>query len=448
VRIKSRRFSRSIARFMPHERPHWDRRPRLQGRLCRIPLALVLGALSRLVLAQSPAAELALPAGEMRGFDGPYAMTREGSGTSWQPDSTPMVGPHAMYGEWLTMLHGMADLIDDHQGGPRGATQTFSSSVLMFMARRALSQGACGIHAMASGDPTMGASGYPLLFQTGETADGHTPLIDRQHPHNLLMEAAVSCSRDLGTQSSLFIYAGAPGEPALGPNAFMHRLSGMDNPEAPLSHHWLDSTHISGGVVTGGYSFSVLQLELSAFNGREPDQHRYEVEVRGLDSYAARLSYNPTPAWSMQVSSGRLASPEQLEPGVSVRRSTASASYDAPLGTWWQTTLAWGRNSPSSGQASDAWLLESAFKLGAAHTLFGRLERVGKDELFVPGEPLYGPTYTINKLSLGYIYDFLQFGPLQLGLGGLASGYRYAAVLDSAYGTHPLSFMVFVRARL
>lgn len=384
----------------------------------------------------------------MAGLYGPYAMTREASGTSWQPDSTPMGGIHAMSGAWMSMLHGYADLVYDDQGGPRGATQFFTTGMLMLMARRELSEAALGVRVMVSADPPMGRSGYPLLFQTGETADGRTPLIDRQHPHNLLVEAAASYSTDLSQQSSGFVYLGLAGEPALGPVAFMHRLSGADNPEAPLTHHWLDSTHVSYGVVTAGYIWQGLKLEGSAFNGREPDQDRYNVELRPLDSYAARLSFNPAPSWSMQVSSGRLASPEQLQPNVSERRTTASASYNAPLAQWWQTTLAWGRKSPSSGRASQGWLLESAAQPLPRETAFARLERVGKDELFLPGSALYGDAFTIDKLSLGYVHDFMEVQSVGLGAGGLVSLYHFPGALDAAYGAHPRSFMLFVRARL
>ena len=359
-----------------------------------------------------------------------------------------MSGLHTMRGAWMTMVHGQADFAYDEQRGPRGATQSFSTSMLMFMARRELSDGAFGLRVMASTDPLMGRRGYPLLFQTGETANGRDPLVDRQHPHDLLMEAAATYRLNLSPQSSLFVYAGLPGTPALGPNAFMHRLSGMDNPEAPLSHHWLDSTHVSWGVVTGGYTWKALRLEASVFNGREPDQDRYNIELRSLDSYAARVSYNPTRDWSLQGSFGRFASPEQLQQRVSVRRSTASASYNAPLAQWWQTTLAWGHNAASAGQASDAWLLESALKLAGAHTLFGRLERVAKDELFLPGAALNGRSFAISKLSLGYIRDFARLGALDLGLGGLISTYSYPSTLNAAYGSRPTSFMVFVRARL
>jgi len=42
-----------------------------------------------------------------------------------------------------------------------------------------------GFRVMGSIEPVMGRSGYPLLLQTGETADGTTPLLDRQHPHDV-----------------------------------------------------------------------------------------------------------------------------------------------------------------------------------------------------------------------------------------------------------------------
>ena len=404
-------------------------------------------------LAAAQAAAAADAITDMPGMLGPDLMARESSGTSWQPDSTPMGGSMRMSGDWMTMWHGMIDLVYDDQGGPRGAAKTFSSSMLMFMARRELSQGALGLRLMLSADPLMGRYGYPELFQTGETADGVHPLIDRQHPHNLLMEASGSYSRNLTMQSAVYLYAGLAGEPALGPPAFMHRFSSEDNPEAPLTHHWLDSTHITYGVVTAGYQWDRVKLEGSAFNGREPDQDRYDVELRAFDSWSARLSWNPLPDLALQVSTGRLASPEQLEPNVAIRRTTASASYNRMLGAvQWQTTVAWGRNQPQPGLASNGWLLESALRLVNTHTFFARAEHVGKDELFTPGQPLYGPAYTIEELSLGYIYDFAQWatqlGPVHAGVGAMGTAYRYPVVLDPVYGDHPASFLLFLRARL
>ena len=157
--------------------------------------AFLLGSAARPAPAQTP--DDSAPGVDTGALYGPYAMTREASGTSWQPQATPMDGLMRMHGEWMGMVHGFADLIYDDQGGPRGDTQSYSTVTLMAMGRRQLSAGAFGLRLMVSSDPTMGKEGYPLIFQTGETADGRTPLVDRQHPHDLLMEAAATYSQDL-----------------------------------------------------------------------------------------------------------------------------------------------------------------------------------------------------------------------------------------------------------
>jgi len=242
---------------------------------------------------------------EMKGFLGPYGMGREGSGTSWQPDISPHEGIHAQYGDWMTMYHAMFNGVYNNQGGPRGDSKTFASGMVMGMAQHQTESGTFGLRAMVSPDPFMGPSGYPNLLATGETADGRTHLIDRQHPHDLFMELAAIYSYQFAKTSSAFLYAGLPGEPALGPPAFMHRPSGLDNPEAPITHHWLDSTHITFGVVTAGVVLDQIKLEASTFRGREPDQHRFDIEAPNFDSYSARASWNPTKELSMQLSWGR-----------------------------------------------------------------------------------------------------------------------------------------------
>src|SRR3954451_3148793 len=250
----------------------------------------------------------------MRGMLGPYDMSREASGTSWQPESTPMEGVHFMAGDWMLMAHGFAFAIYDHQGGDRGADKIISSNMAMLMAQRPVGNGELGIRTMFSLEPlTIGKTGYPLLFQTGETANNRTPLIDRQHPHDLFMELAATYSLNIDKNNSAFVYLGMPGEPALGPATFMHRFSGIDNPEAPITHHWLDSTHITFGVATIGYTWrDMVKLEGSIFTGREPDQSRWDIETPKMDSQSIRLSVNPTRDWSLQISYGHLNSPEQL----------------------------------------------------------------------------------------------------------------------------------------
>ncbi len=383
-------------------------------------------------------------------------MSLESSGTAWQPASTPMPSPmiHFMTGDWMWMAHGWAYLIYDHQGGDRGDDKTFSTNMFMIMGRRELGPGVLGLRGMFSLEPaTIGKSGYPLLLQTGETANGESHLIDRQHPHDLFMELSASYALPLNHDADrAFVYLGLPGEPALGPATFMHRFSGMDNPEAPITHHWLDSTHITFGVATIGYSWrDMLKLEGSIFTGREPDQDRWDIETPKMDSQSVRVTFNPTDDWSFQVSYGHLNSPEQLDPDIDQDRITASATYNRPFGlnheNNWQTTFAWGRNNNDPGHTLDAFLVESAVNFNHRHTVFARFENVQKDELFEEGEPLAGEVFRVNKLSVGYIYDFPEWHGVQFGVGGLGSIHVLPDELDDVYGNNPTSYMLFGRVK-
>jgi len=377
-------------------------------------------------------------------------MSREASGTAWQPEAARHEGIHVMRGAWMAMLHGAADLVYDKQGGERGDEKVFSDNMGMAMAQRSLGPGTFGLRAMLSLEPaTIGKEGYPLLLQTGETADGLTHLIDRQHPHDLFMELAGSYSISSGNRS-LFVYGGLPGEPALGPPAFMHRFSGMSIPVAPITHHWLDSSHITFGVLTAGAVMDRVKVEASAFRGREPDQDRWNIESPKLDSHSFRLSVNPTDRWAMQVSYGRIHSPEQLEPEIDQDRTTASAIYDGTFGDTgrWEGTLAWGRNRNRPGHILDAFAAEATASFSERHTLFARAERVEKDELFLEPDPRAGEPFTVGELTGGYRYDFLLRQHAVLGLGAAGTVSQIPSELRDVYGDTPFSALLFLHAGL
>ncbi len=388
---------------------------------------------------------------DMPGMLGPYGMSREASGTAWQPESTPHTGIHTMANGWHLMTHGFANLIYDRQGGPRGDSKTFSENMLMGMATRDLGPGRLGLRAMLSAEPTtIGREGYPLLLQTGETANGVTPLVDRQHPHDRFMELSASYSLPVGPakdHSSVFAYFGLPGEPALGPPTFMHRFSGMDNPEAPLGHHWLDSTHVTFGVATLGWIHEGVKLEGSVFTGREPDQNRNNIESPKMDSWSLRATWNPSPDWSFQVSRGHVHSPEQLEPEIDVDRTTASAMLNRSLGERnLQTIFAWGRNDRNPGHSTNSFLLESAVTLDDRNTVFARAEQQQNDELGDHGSG--GSVFNVGKVSLGYIWDGVRIDSFRGGLGILGSVARVPRELNLDYGDTPFSWMAFLRVRI
>jgi hypothetical protein len=321
--------------------------------------------------------------------------------------------------------------------------------MMMGMAKRGFANGdAVQFRAMLSPDPLMGKRGYPLLLASGETADGVTPLVDRQHPHDLFMELSVSYSHKLTDRDSVFVYGGLPGEPAFGPPAFMHRMSIADSPEAPISHHWLDSTHITFGVLTAGFIHDNWKIEASRFHGREPDEHRYDIETGDLDSTAVRLSWNPAKTLSLQASWADVKSPEQLEPDANQKKWSASGIYTVPFGDggWWSTTAAWGRRS-SDHEDLDAYVLESAVKPNPAWTVFARAERTDNNELVSLGGH-HGPTYTVAKVSLGAIHDWKISEHLKFGLGGLYAVNLLPGALKPAYDDDPTGAMAFVRLKV
>jgi hypothetical protein len=378
---------------------------------------------------------------------GSYPMARESSGTAWQPDTSEHVGLHIMSGDWTLMAHGVLNLVYDHQSGPRGDDEGFASGMLMGMARRPLGNGTLQLKAMVSPDPLMGRGGYPLLLASGETANGRDRLIDRQHPHDFFMELSASVSQDIGSKSSMFIYAGLPGEPAFGPPAFMHREAILDSPEAPISHHWLDSTHISFGVLTAGIVADRVKIEISRFNGREPDQHRWNIETGSLDSTSIRLSWNPTRELALQTSWAHFVDPEQLEPGADQKRWSASLLYAREIAPGWKFagTLAWGRKA-AEHHKDDAYVVEASLK-HEQWTLFGRGELTENRELVDVAK--HGPAYRVGKASLGAVRDFRIARNLSVGLGGLVALNFVPDALAPSYGGHnPVGAMGFARIKL
>lgn len=377
---------------------------------------------------------------------------REGSGTSWLPDASPMYARHGRWGAWETMLHGQVYLQYIDEGGDRGDEQFGSINWVMGMLRREAAGGHLMLRGMVSLEPfTVGECGYPDLLATGEFCDGE-PLHDRQHPHDLFMELAASYDREIGEAMALQLYGGPVAEPALGPVAFPHRLSAFPDPFAPIAHHWLDSSHISFGVATAGIYGRRWKLEGSLFNGREPDEERYGIDLDALDSYSGRFWLLPSERWALQVSAGHLNEaepPHRGESAVDVDRVTASATYHRPLmdGGLWATTGAWGRNREEA-VSTNALLLDTSLNWQERHIVFGRAEWVEKSaaDLMVPGGEEEG--FDVGKVSLGYARQFGPFGGWLPGLGASVSLSLLPEELEGVYGEEsPAGFVIFATFR-
>ena len=374
-----------------------------------------------------------------------------GSGTARLPANDRMKGAHVVAGDWMLMFHGYVWGNWTDQGGPRGAREAFVQSMAMVEASRPIASGVdLNLRSMLSADPLMGQRGYPNLFATGETAHG-LALVDRQHPHDLFMELSGRIDVASGRDDRLFVYAGLPGEPAMGPSAFMHRGSARFDPEAPITHHWFDSTHITWGVVTAGYAARHWQVEASAFKGREPDENRTDIETPRLDSWSVRTTWNPTPAWSAELSYGQLRSPEVLHPDQNEHRLIASMSYSAH---GLDLTAAYARKDIRRGRTLPAWLLEGTYAITKRHAVFGRFENVLNEELFERDEelglnpPLAGEPFRVSKFTAGYAYTLPLGKSFAVALGGAASTYAKSDRLDATYGRHPHSLTLFAKLML
>jgi hypothetical protein len=369
-----------------------------------------------------------------------------GSGTAWEPASVPAHQWMLMRRGWMLMAHGEIFIDYNQQGGPRGEGKGESVNWGMLMEQHKLGAGTILFRQMFSAESlTSPHPGFPELFQTGETYHGE-PLVDHQHPHNVFAELSFLYTLPLSDKISWEVYGGPSAEPALGPVTYMHRTSAAELPLAPLAHHLQDSTHTSFGVITTGFTIDRLKLEACAFNGREPNEERWSIQFAALDSWSGRASIAPSRDWTAQYSVGRLEHPEALEPG-SQWRETASVEHNRvlPRGNW-ATSLVWGRvHKIATDTTLNSYLLESTLSFLNRNYAFTRMELVDKDELF-PQAPVHS-VYRIGAYTFGGVRDLVHNRAWQMGLGTDVTFYSKPAVLDAAYGTHPVSFQIFLRFR-
>lgn len=433
-------------------------------------------------LAFAVAGAVAPSAGAQEHVHGPDAML---AGTNWLPRSAAMGGRHFAAGDWSLSGHAMATVIGVRERGPRGDDAVFSTNYAMLGGSRALGPGTLSVAVMGSLEPAMGPRGYPLLLQTGESADGTSPLHDRQHPHDLVMELGALYTAPVEAGLDVFVYAAPVGSPAFGPLPFMHRASADGLMRAPISHHTQDAAHITYGVITAGViSEQRLKLEVSAFNGREPDERRWNVEPPRFDSFATRVAIRLGANVALQASVAQASSPERLHPGIDANRLSASLTWNRPLvnGSW-QTTAAIGRVKTKrttipvpearrtfpepvlqhylalveeTGIPEDSLilffpersqvgvLLETSAQVGA-WTAAMRAERASKAELFPPADLRHSRIYTVGRLDVAVARQVLRtaLGTVDLGLGAGLPFVR--GDLEQEYGGQQVSGHAFVR---
>ncbi len=352
---------------------------------------------------------------------------------------------------WHFKLDGAAFGMFNHQGGPRGGDEFKLPNWWMGMLTREVGASRLTLTGMFSLDPaTVGEQGYRELFQVGEAYQGR-PLIDHQHPHDFFMQLAAIWRAPLSDTTGLTVAGGPVGEPALGPVAYMHRASAVDLPLAPLSHHTFDSTHIAFGVVTAAIDHEPWVFEGSVFNGREPDEHRWDFDFGRLDSVSARVWFRPTERWEFQASTGHLTQPEELEPG-DLQRTTASVSWFArDEQDFTAVAVGYGINA-SDGSRRHAAFAEATRHTGAL-SVFGRAEAVQvetsvllNDAIPVTPDAADGKD-TVGAFTIGAMRDLGRWFGVEGGVGGAVTFYAVPQPLTATHGAHPVSFQLHFRLR-
>jgi hypothetical protein len=382
----------------------------------------------------------------------------QSSGTAVQPAAWPMPMVMSRFGGWTLMWMGQVFVVATQQTGPRGGDKVYSANWGMVAGARSVGRGSLMLRLMPTLEPlTITRRRYPLLFQTGESAYGK-PIVDGQHPHELLMELSAQYAHPVSEGGMATIYYAPVGDAALGPVAFPHRASAMEIPQATLAHHWQDATHIANNVLTAGLVWNKLRLEASGFRGKEPDENRWNIDMGGIDSWSTRLSINPSRNWTAQVSGGRLATPEQFHPDDIVR-TTASVHHIAPRwsSSWWATSFIWARNYKTiARRASHAVIAETVAPLTPRNFVTARAEWSQRDELFEYDHGLAheveertGRTaFAVTAVTGGYTRDIATVRNVQTGVGANVTGYVIDRVLEPYYGTRPWAVSFFLRVRL
>jgi hypothetical protein len=382
-------------------------------------------------------------------------LLHDASGTSAEPNSTPAPMLMKMSGRWMLMFHGNLFLVEQQQTSPRGSDKLFSTNCFMPMAQRKLGPGELTLRAMLSLEPaTVTRRQYPLLFQQGETAYGN-PIVDGQHPHDFFMELAALYDWHVTEKTLLSLYLAPVGDPALGPTAYPHRASASEDPLAALGHHQEDSTHISDDVITVGLASGIYRLEASGFHGREPDEHRWEIQQGTIDSWSARLTVQPGKNWSGQYSFGQLHSLEALYPTENQQRMTASVMYNKPLKDGnWASTVVWGRTKSSpDGAIFNSYLLESTLQFAKRNFVWTRIESAERSNELLLGETPLPPNFEeapigqVQAYTFGYDREFGRLPHVAAAFGAQVTAYGVPSALRPVYGTDPMGVAVFLRLR-
>ncbi|WP_420476443.1 hypothetical protein [Noviherbaspirillum sp. ST9] len=231
--------------------------------------------------------------------------------------------------------------------------------------------------------------------------------------------------------------------------SFIREHTGIDTRATLSSERWLEQRPGFAQTFSVGHAWQDLTFEGAAFSS--PDDGRPPVgrEPRKIDSRSARLSFSPLENWVVRLTRGTVSGLDHLVVGEQVRRTALSATYRRAFAEGdWEATLAWGRNSRKFRESTVGYLVESAFRFDGVHSLFGRFEQVGSDEIVRENESLQRQLFMMNKLTLGYAQDLRVTSSMRMDVGAYVTRYFVPSSMSPSYGSGPTAYMMFARVKL
>jgi len=174
-------------------------------------------------------------------------------------------------------------------------------------------------------DATINLEGLTLKrgeLNAGMSGEGY---IDRRHPHTYLHELVATWKKDLGKSAVISATAGKGFAPF-----------GTDDPmmrpfvKYPVNHHLAQIPERA--IAVGAATYGPFGLELSRFNGDEPESPSdWPNSSRLFDSWSGRATARIGAAGEFQASYANVISPEiAVGGGLSQKKWSASGRYESP----------------------------------------------------------------------------------------------------------------------
>ena len=349
--------------------------------------------------------------------------------------------------DWMTMVHANGFLVSNYQSGPRGRKAFTSPNMIMGNFGKKIAEGHfLNLNVMLTAERwTFPEDGYPLVLQIGEHNEQGKPYIDGQHPHSSpLMGLTLSETIALDSEQNYVKFFMAPrGQPTDGPIAFMHRPSGMFNPDAPLGHHiGQDVAHITSTVLGASLKIDRSRYQVSVFNGTEPEPAKVDLPLGTLNSFSGRYVFEPDQKTVWMISGAYIKNPEPSEPQPEARKRFSGSLYrQLPLEN--DCVL---HNSLIVGAITDyddapiLWSLnEEAALVSGANRPWFRFEILQRNakQLQIPSVSDQTLGRWNGLLSLGYNRVLFGTSELEGSIGVSGSLYAVAPEFENAYTRNP-----------